>query len=451
MKERIIISLLAIFAFVSQALGQYDAVIDEVIGVVGESVILKSDLEKEYSQMRLQYPAYEGNLRCELLSQLVTQKLLLYKAQLDSIEIADEQLEYEINRRIDYFAAQAGSLEALEKYLGSSILEYKEEMRPKIREQLLIQQAQEALTGDVTISPTEVRKFYEEIPEDSMPAFNSEVEIAQIMMEPKASESAERYAMDLAKRLRQELMEGTRDFCLTASLYSADPGSKDECGDLGFFKRGQMVPEFEAAAFKLEKDSISEIVKSKFGFHIIQMLERRGNTLKARHILIKPAIIGKDFARAQEKLAGIRQEIMEGSLDWCKAVNLYSEDQMTSQGCGFFVDPSSGTNKIEVTALPPDVALWIDKLEPGDISEPHGVPQRDGSRMYRIIYLKSEEPPHRANLVQDYQKISVYALEQKKQQTLLDWVESIKTDTYIWIDEKYLNCKEMEKWIAAKK
>jgi peptidyl-prolyl cis-trans isomerase SurA len=303
----------------------------------------------------------------------------------------------------------------------------------------------------LTISPTEVRKFYEEIPEDSMPAFNSEVEIAQIMMEPKASESAERYAMDLAKRLRHELMEGTRDFCLTASLYSADPGSKDECGDLGFFKRGQMVPEFEAAAFKLEKDSISEMLNQNLVFtsskcwNVEEIHSRRDTFLLSRLLL------EKIFARAQEKLAGIRQEIMEGSLDWCKAVNLYSEDQMTSQGCGFFVDPSSGTNKIEVTALPPDVALWIDKLEPGDISEPHGVPQRDGSRMYRIIYLKSEEPPHRANLVQDYQKISVYALEQKKQQTLLDWVESIKTDTYIWIDEKYLNCKEMEKWIAAKK
>jgi peptidyl-prolyl cis-trans isomerase SurA len=422
-------------------------VVEEVIAVVGENILLKSDIDKEYFQLSAQYPDYEGDLKCELFDQLITQKLLLYKADLDSIVIADERLEYEINRRLEFYASQAGSIERLEEYLGIPILQYKQEMSEKVKHQMLVQEAQASLLNDVKISPTEVRKFYNEIPEDSMPQFNAEVEVGQILIKPKASPIADKYAKDLAENLRAEIVAGTRDFCITASLYSDDGGNKADCGSLGEFKRGSMVGEFERAAFKLKKDSISPVTKTEFGYHIIQLVERKGDILNARHILIRPKIVSGDYQKTIDDLKGLAKKLRQDSIEFCDAVQQYSDDEVSKVNCGFFTDPNAGTNKIEITDLEPDVALRIDKLQAGEYSEPHSVAQMDGSTAYRILYLKSEIPPHRADLTRDYQKIANFALEKKKQETLQNWSEGFKTKTYIWIDEKYVLCPESEKWI----
>jgi len=445
----IIVTLLIGIAGSSQA--QEVGVLDEVIAVVGENIVLKSDLDRSYYQMRLQYPSYDGDLKCELLDQILTQKLLLYKADGDSLVVPDEQVEYEIDRRIQYYAAQAGGEKSLEKYLGMSLVEYKAQMRKKMTDELQIQKAQDAVLADIKVSPTEVREFFQEIPFDSLPEFESEVELAQILLKPKPSAAAEAYAKQTAEKLRLEIMAGTRDFCLAAAIFSDDQGSKSDCGSLGDFKRGQMVPEFEAAVFKLKKDSISKVVKSQFGYHIIQLIERKGEIANARHILIRPKVLDTDKQLTINKLKVIKGQIENGEAKWCDAVVEHSEDEMTSANCGFYTDPNVGSTKIEVTALPSDVGLRASKMKAGDISIPHAVAQMDGSTAFRILYLKSETPPHKASLSKDYQKLAVYALEKKKQDTLNEWSETFRESVYVWIDDKYMVCPTMKDWVSKNK
>ncbi len=443
----LIIAILCGITASAQKLG----VLDEIIAIVGESVILKSDLDKEYYQLVVQYPEYDGNLKCELFDQLLAQKLLLYQADLDSIVIADERLDYEINRRIEYYAQQAGGVEKLEKYLGIPIIQYKDEMRKKVKEQMLIQEAQSGLLGDLKVSPTEVRKFFQEIPTDSIPLFSAEVEAAQLMIIPTPSKVADEYARKTAETLRSELVRGERDFCLVASIYSGDQGTKDVCGDLGDFKRGQMVPEFEASAFRLKKDSISKVVKSKFGYHIIQLIERKGEIVNARHILIRPNILNVDHENTVKELKRIKTAIEKDSMSWCEAVTKYGNEDFISGTCGFFTDPNIGSTLVEVTSLDPEVALRLEKMKAGKISDPHGIPQMDGSTAYRILYLKTENPPHMASMETDYQKIAAYALEKKKQDVLDAWSLTFRKNMYIWIDEKYFQCDGIEEWVNMDK
>jgi len=433
------------------ATAQKVGVLDEVIAVVGENIVLKSDLDRTYYQMSLQYPTYNGDLKCELFDQILTQKLLLYKADVDSLVVPEERVNYEIDRRMDYYANQAGGMENLEKYLGMSLIEYKTQMRRKMTDEMQIQEAQNSIISDLKVSPTEVRRFFEDIPKDSLPDFASEVEVAQLIIAPKPSAAAEKYARETAERLRKELLEGSRDFCLTATIYSDDQGSKKDCGTLGDFKRGQMVPEFEAAVFKLKKDSISKIVKTQFGYHIIQLIERKGEIANARHILIRPKILDSDLEKTSKEMSRIRRLIEADSITWCAAVAKYSTDENTQANCGYYVDPNIGTSRIEITALESDVALRVSGLKPGGVSPPHAVPQQDGSTWFRLIYLKSETPPHKASLEKDYQKLSVYALEKKKQDTLNEWSKTFRKDVYVWIDEKYMVCPDMDTWITNKK
>lgn len=449
------IQVFLLIAFVSGLALNADAqkvgVLDEVIAVVGENIVLKSDLDRTYYQMSLQYPTYNGDLKCELFDQILTQKLLLYKADFDSLVVPEERVNYEIDRRMDYYANQAGGMENLEKYLGMSLIEYKTQMRRKMTDEMQIQEAQNAVIADLKVSPTEVRKFFEEIPSDSLPDFASEVEVAQLIIAPKPSDAAEKYAKQTAEKLRQELIEGSREFCLTATIYSDDQGSKKDCGTLGDFKRGQMVPEFEAAVFKLKKDEISKVVKTQFGYHIIQLIERKGEIANARHILIRPKILDSDLEKTSKELSRIGRLVESDSITWCTAVAKYSTDENTQANCGYYVDPNIGTSRIEITALESDVALRVSGLKPGGISPPHAVPQQDGSTWFRLIYLKTETPPHKASLEKDYQKLSVYALEKKKQDTLNEWSESFRKDVYVWIDEKYMVCPDTDTWITNKK
>ena len=433
--------MIGIFCSVTQVTAQTNQVLEEVIAVVGDNVILMSDLDREVAQIKQQYPEYEGDMQCDVFSQLIIQRLLLIKAEVDSIIIADERLEFEINRRLEFYAQQAGGIERLEKYLDMSILEYKEKMREKVKDQMLSQQAKDALLSEIKVSPTEVKKFYDEIPDDSVPTFSAEVEIAQIVVKPTASSFAKDYARKEATKIRNEIISGSIDFCLAASLYSEDKSNSEQCGDLGEFKRGTMVPEFETAAFKLKKDSISNVIETEYGYHIIQLIARKGNILSARHILIQPKILSNDYEAAKDSLKLAMKLIESGEMDFCDVVNRFSEDENTKSNCGYFTDPNVGTNKIEVTYLSSDVVLKIEKMKPGEFSSIHGVQLPNGQGAFRLLYLKSETPPHEASLKNDYQKLAAFALEKKKQDSLKEWMENYRKTVYVWIDEKYTYCE----------
>lgn len=421
-------------------------VLEEVAAIIGDNIILKSEWEAEYLQVKDQYTNFKGDLKCEILNQLVLQKLMLHKAELDSVVISEEQVEYEMDRKIRYFVSQVGDEKRLEEYLGKSILQYKEEMKPRIMQQMQVQEVQKKLLDAVKVTPTEVKKYFDEIPTDSLPLFGAEVELGQIVMIPKPNQFAKEYAYSTLKKYREEIIAGKRNFELTAKSFSDDKGSAVNGGELGYFKRGEMVAAFEAAAFKLKPDSISPIIETQYGYHILKLIDRKGEKINVRHILIKPTIITRDLAETEKFLKDLVVKIKADSLTFCQAAGKYSEDEITKSNCGFFTDPNVGSNRVEIELLDQDVVLQVQKMKPGDFSLPTPIQAQDGSAAYRILYLKSETKPHRANMKDDYQKIQAFALEQKKQKAMTDWAEKFKKNVYIRVEPTYTDCKEMSRW-----
>ena len=428
-------------------IAQPKQVIEEIAAVVGENIIVKSEWETEYLQAKEQYTEFKGDLHCEILNQLILQKLMLHKAEIDSVVISDEQVEYETDRKMRYFVAQIGDEKKLEQYLGKTILQYKEEIKPKIKQQMLIQEVQKSLLEGVKVTPTEVKHYYEAIPKDSLPLFGAEVELGQILITPKPNKYAKEYAYSVLKNYRDDIIAGKRNFELTAKSFSEDKSSAVNGGELGFFKRGEMVASFEAAAFKLKPDSISPIIETQFGYHILKLIERKGERINVRHILIKPTIINQDLAETEKLLNNIIERIKKDSMTFCQAANKYSEDEYTKSNCGFFSDPNLGSSKVDIELLDKDVVLQIQKMQPGEFSIPTLVYLPDGSTAYRILFLKSESKPHKANLKDDYQKIQAFALEKKKQKTMTEWADKYKKSVFIKITEKYTNCEEIKHWL----
>ena len=300
-KSGFLFMLLSILSAAS-AIAQPKQILEDVVALIGENIILKSEWEAEYLQVKDQYTNFKGDLKCEILNQLILQKLLLHKAELDSVVITDEQVEYEMDRKIRYFVSQIGDEKRLEEYLGKSILQYKEEMKPRIMQQMQVQETQKTMLDAVKVTPTEVKKYFDEIPTDSLPLFGATVELGQIVIIPKPNQFAKDYAYSTLKKYREEIIAGKRNFELTAKSFSDDKGSGMNGGELGFFKRGEMVAAFEAMAFKLKPDSVSPIIETQYGYHILKLIDRKGERINIRHILIKPIIITRDLAETEKFL-----------------------------------------------------------------------------------------------------------------------------------------------------
>lgn len=428
------------------ALAQQGKVLEEIVAVVGENVILKSDLETEYLQAKEGMDFFEGDLKCEILNQLIIQKLYLHRGEVDSVDVAEERVEQEVDRRVKFYAAQIGGERQLERYLGKSIDDYKELMRPKVREQMIIQEVQQKLIAGVKVSPTQVQTYFNNIPADSLPTFERSVELAQISMTPDPSQIALDYAYETIKEIRADIMAGKYTFEYAARFKSDDKGTAVNGGELGYFTRGQMVGAFERTAFKLSKDSISDIIQTEFGYHIIQLIDRKGEKVNARHILIKPLILASDYEKVKQEMKGIIRQLKTDSTDFCKAASEYSTDIYTKDNCGYFVDQTTGSQRVPVSSLEPDVIATLSTMEVGEYTEPREFQQYDGSKAYRFFYLKASSPEHKANLRDDYQKIQKLALSQAQDKHVAQWVQDYKVGVYVWIDEKYKNCSELETW-----
>ncbi len=423
-------------------------VIDEVVAIVGDNYILRSDIEKEFETLKEQMGKefVHDSMKIDILDQLIAKKLLLYKAQLDSVVISDEQVEAKMDERMNYILSHFGGDEkALEKYLGMTIPEFKDKTRQKLREQLLVQEMQNQIIREVKISPAEVRNFYAELSKDSLPPVPAEVEVAQILIQPKVSQIAKDFAREEAISIRERLLRGD-DFCYLARAYSDDPGSSGKCGELGFFKRGKMVPEFEAVAFRMEKDSLSKVVESQFGYHILQVLERRGESVNVRHILIAPEILSSDLNTARKKLDSIRTAITAGTITFEEAAIAYSEDEYTASKGGKLMDYTTGETKISVGNLDKEVFLRIKDLKVGEISRVYTIRAPDGKEVYIMYSLLSETPPHHPTLETDYLRIQNAALEQKKSKALEDWLNKSKEQYYIHINVRYASEPELARW-----
>ncbi|MEZ5083442.1 MAG: peptidylprolyl isomerase [Bacteroidales bacterium] len=422
-------------------------IIDQVIAVVGGNAILQSDLEVQYEQFRLQegITGEDKKVRCNILEQMVYHKLLLNQAELDSVEITDGQVESELDRRLRYYISMMGSKEKFEEFYQKSVVDFKEEFRPQIREQMMVESVQQTLTANVKITPSEVRNFYKEIPKDSLPFVNSEVRLAQIVKLPPVNQEEIERVKNRLQEIRYRVING-ESFATLAILYSEDPGSAKQGGELGLFGRGEMYPEFEAAAFTVKEGEVSEVVKTDAGYHILQLIERRGEYVNVRHILLRPKVSPLDLVKAKKELDSIAVLIDEEKYTFDEAVVKFSEDPSKNNG-GLLINPMSGTSLFEADQLDPKVFFVIDKLEVGDISAPVQFQTDEGKDAYRLLYLKDRTEPHEVNLKQDYDKIQDWALEKKKQDELEKWVNEKVENTYIKVNDEFQDCEFSAGWM----
>jgi len=436
-----LISLIAYFPAKAQ-----DKVIDEVIAVVGSHPILYSDVEAQYMQMRAQMQVPDPfAARCQIFEQMLYQKLLLYQAEVDSITVDDEQVNATLDQKLRYYIQQFGSQEKLEDFYDKTILEIKEEFREPIKEQLLSEQVQAKVTENIKITPTEVKRFFDKMPADSIPVIPMKYEIAQIVKEPDVSPEELNSAKAKITALRDRIVKGEK-FNTLAVLYSEDPGSAAKGGELGLFGRGDMAPEFESAAFGLKnKGDISEVIKTKFGYHILQLIERRGEYLNVRHILIIPKVSPLDLVRAKNDLDSIAGLITKDSISFDKAALKFSDDPGKVNG-GLLINPASNNSTFPSDQLDPKVFFVVDKLQPGELSGAVPYTTEDGTSAYRILKLISRTQPHKANLQDDYNQIQEWALNEKKGKAVAKWIKDKAKTAYLRIDDPYKSCKFQYDW-----
>ncbi len=419
--------------------------IDKIVAIVGDKAILLSEVESQAMQMEQQATAIDSNLRCNVLEDIIIQKLLLNQAEKDSVVVSDAQVDGELSKKIRYFVGQIGSIEKLEAYLGKSIVQIKDDFRERIRDQLVVQQMQGKIAGDVKVSPAEVKAYFESIPADSIPFIESEIQVAQILKKPPVNQAERERVRKELQDIRQKIIDG-RSFASMAAFYSEDAVSAAKGGELGFVGRGDLVPEFEAAAFALKGKDISDIIETMYGFHIIQLIERRGETINVRHILISPKASASDLEFARIKLDSISEVIRLGRMSFEDAALKFSDDADTKNNGGLLINPGSGSTWFEVSQMDQSLFFVVDKMKIGELSDP--VPVRIGEKKesYRIVSLKARTEPHRANLKQDYQRILLAAENEKKEKLVKDWIERKRQSFFIKIDPEFSDCPFKNSW-----
>ena len=428
------------------AFAQEDAnknVLDRIIVKVDNYFILKSEVENQYQQYITSGQANTPN-RCQILEGLVVNKLMLAKAEIDSVIVEDKRIEAELTSRMEQMEGQYGSAKNIVEAYGKSIATLKEDLRSSLKEQLTGRKMQDKITDDVKITPKEVAAFFNEIPRDSLPYLPAEVEISHIIRiaKPNKNQKEELYAKLLDFRRRVEKGESFEDL---AKVHSEDLGSGKRGGDLGFAKRGAMVAPFEAAALRLKPNQMSDVVESEFGFHLIQLLEIRGQEYHARHILLRPDYQKLDLTEPTKFLDSIRVLVQRDSTTFEKAAKEFSEDKTTQDAGGVIMDATNGGNRLAYDGtMDPALFFALDSMKVGTISTPIPFRTDDGRSAVRILFFKAKHPPHFANLKDDYQKLSQITLSRKKNNAIEKWFMKAKDDVFIFIDEEYKDCRILE-------
>lgn len=415
-------------------------VLDRIIVKVDNYFILKSEVENQYQQYLTSGQADTPN-RCQILEGLVVNKLMLAKAEIDSVIVEDKRIEAELTSRMEQMEGQYGSAKNIVEAYGKSIATLKEDLRSSLKEQLTGRKMQDKITDDVKITPKEVAAFFNEIPRDSLPYLPAEVEISHIIRiaKPNKNQKEELYAKLMDFRRRVEKGESFEDL---AKVHSEDLGSGKRGGDLGFAKRGAMVAPFEAAALRMKPNQMSEVVESEFGFHLIQLLEIRGQEYHARHILLRPDYQKLDLTDPTKFLDSIRVLVQRDSTTFEKAAKEFSEDKPTQDAGGVLMEASTGRNRLAYDGtMDPALFFALDSMKVGTISTPIPFRTDDGRSAVRILYYKAKHPPHFANLKDDYQKLAQITLSRKKNNAIEKWFLKAKDDVFIFIDEEYKDCR----------
>jgi peptidyl-prolyl cis-trans isomerase SurA len=422
-------------------------VADKIIATVGDKIVLKSEIENSISDMQRQNIDMPANAKCLLLEQALGIKALVLQSERDSIPVSDEEINAEIENKIRYFISQYGSKDNLEQVAGKTIYQLKEDFKQTFREQKLAQAMRNKIVDEVKITPSEVKAHYETIPKDSLPFYESEVEVGQIVVYPKASRELETYAIDQLKEFKQQVDSGTKKFETLASLYTDDPGSKESGGKYDVNRNEkQWDPIFLSKAFSLKEGQVSTVFKTKFGYHIIQMISRAGDDASIRHILKIPQVSSIEINDAKHKLDSVRSKLIAGTIKFGEAVSKYSDDE-TSKFTGGRIQGKDGNTFLTIDQLDKDLVARLKDLTVGEYSQPAEYVDERGKKGVRIIQLIIRTEPHRENLKDDYNKVAQRALEDKKNEMLEKWFYKNIPTYYINVDNEYKDCPEMKKWM----
>ncbi len=419
--------------------------IDKIVAVVGNSAVLESELIAEMMQFEAQGISLGDNPMCELLNDVLYQKLLYNQAVVDSVEVSEAQVEQELERRIRFFIQQIGSRERLEEYYGMSIEEIKDDFRDMIREQLVSQSMERVISEGVRATPSEVRAFYNSLPEDSIPIVEMELQLAHIVRKPPVREEEIQRVKQSLTEYRERVLQGER-FSTLAILYSEDPGSARRGGELGFYGRGELFPEFEAVAFGLRPGEVSEIVETQAGFHIIQLIERRGEMVNVRHILLQPRVLSSDIQKVRNELDSIRNLVLNNEMSFAEAALEFSEHPSKTNR-GVMINPYTGTNRFKSDEMEPRLFFKLNEMEVDQITEPMPKQTEDGKEAFRIIKIIDRREPQKASLSQDYDYIQKIVLNKKRHKVIKEWINDKIPSTYIYIHPKYQDCEFEINWL----
>lgn len=446
-KKIIGLTVVASCLFAGVSIAQ-DKIIDQIVAVVGGNTILKSDIEGMYIQNQAQGMTSDGDMKCEILESLLVEKLLIAEAILDTtIEVSDSQINQNLDQRIEYFTTNLGSVQAVEKYFKKSIVEIKADLEEVIKNQQLTQQMQSKIIKDIAVTPAEVRYHYRNMKEDEIPMVSANVEYAQIVFKPKVELEEENRVKARLRELKKKIEEGS-NFATMAVLYSEGPSAKTG-GELGYSGRASLDPAYAAAAFNLKGDRVSNVVKSEFGYHIIQLIDRKGEQVNTRHIIMKPKVSAEAMTQAYERLDSLANFIREEKITFEQAAATYSWDKDSRNNGGLVINPMTTSSKWLVTDLDPDVSKVLMDMNVNEISEPFKTIDRSNQQeVYKIVKLIRKKETHKANLRDDYIELAEEYLAKKKEEALDKWIRERQKMTYIRIDDTYVNCQfKYDGWI----
>ena len=432
--------MIAVVAMGSTLFAQERQVVDGIVAVVGKNIIRHSDIEQAYTQVRLHQGMQNAHVeRCKLLESMLVTKMLVHKGMIDSVEVSDEQVEEQVQYYLQAAVRQAGGKEKLREMFNYSYDELHDQYFDLLHDRILSQKVEYQLTENIKVTPAEVAEYFATYDADSLPEIPTQYEVAEIVIKPSISEEERERVRDELSELRERILKGEK-FSMLAKLYSQDPGSSSQGGELGFFGRGTMVSEFEAAAFALKPGEVSPIVETQYGFHIIQLIERRGNTINVRHILLQPKISSDDLLKARVTLDSLAQEIRKGNITFEDAAKRYSDGASKNQG-GIVTNPAQGGSRFDketFNQLYPGIGIVA--MEEGDISNATSITTEENKSAYCLIKLNKKIPAHKTNLTDDYDRIYNAALQNAQSKKIYEWCNRMVRTTYVRISDEYKDC-----------
>jgi len=437
--------LFFLFCFSCVLIAQ-DNVIDEIVWVVGDDVILRSDVETQRSVMQAEGVRLDGDPYCVIPERMAIQKLYLNQAKIDSVEVNESQLIQDVDRWINMAINQVGSRENLEEYFDKKLSQIKEERKEMIREQQIVQQMQQKIIGEVRLTPSEVRRYYNQLPQDSLPTIPTTVEVQVITMEPEISLEETDAIKARLRDFTEQIMKGERDFSTFARLYSEDEGSAIRGGELGFLGKGELLPEFANVAFNLSDPSrVSSIVETEYGFHIIQLIEKRGDRINCRHILLKPKVSEKELTDALSRIDSLYTDLQTEKFTFEEAATYVSYDKDTKNNRGLMVNSNYesehyGTPRFEMQELPPEIGKVVYNMQIGEISKPFTMLTDKRREVVAVVRLRTRLESHKANISDDYQALKTIVETKKKEELLNDWIIKQQKSTYVRISDGWGTC-----------